>query len=105
MEAATLTACQAPLQILECCANVLSLLEEMLEKGSLLLLPDVGCGTYLCRAAMESAALSVFVNTGTLKDRNTAADLEGRVDSILHACLPLADRITASVTAQIRKEA
>lgn len=104
MEQATEAACQAPLEMVSCCARVLLLLEEMLEKGSRLLLSDVGCGAYLCKAAMQSAALSVFVNTSTLQNRQTAARLEREVEEVLHVCLPLADNIAASVTAHIRKE-
>jgi len=104
MEEAAIHACQAPLQIVACCAEALDLLEEMLEKGSKMLISDVGCGAYLCKAAMECAALSVFVNTKLLKNRETAAQLEGQVDETLRRCLPLADRIAASVTASIRKE-
>ncbi|MCC8151764.1 MAG: cyclodeaminase/cyclohydrolase family protein [Lachnospiraceae bacterium] len=37
--------------------EALALLEEMLEKGSRMLVSDVGCGAVLCRAAMESAAM------------------------------------------------
>ena len=104
LEEVTLNACQAPVEIVRCCEKVLLLLEEMLEKGSRLLITDVGCGALLCKAAMESAALNVFVNTGTLRDRETAARLEQEVDEILRTSLPLADRIAASVTAYIRKE-
>ena len=104
LEEVTRNACQAPVEIVRCCEKVLLLLEEMLEKGSRLLITDVGCGALLCKAAMESAALNVFVNTGTLRDRETAARLEQEVDEILRTSLPLADRIAASVTAYIRKE-
>lgn len=104
LEEVTRNACQAPVEIVRCCEKVLLLLEEMLEKGSRLLITDVGCGALLCKAAMESAALNVFVNTGTLRDRETAARLEQEVDAILRTSLPLADRISASVTAYIRKE-
>ena len=104
MEQATLGACHAPMQMLFACADVVLLLEELLEKGSRLLLADVGCGAYLCRAAMESAALSVFVNTAVLKNRECAAGIELQVDQILKTYLPLADRIAAEVTASIRKE-
>ena len=76
----------------------------MLAKGSRLLITDVGCGAALCRAAMESAALNVFVNTAALQNRDTAAALEQEADRLLLACLPLADRITAAVTAAVRKE-
>lgn len=104
MEQATLQACAAPMEMLLACGDVLRLLEELLEKGSRLLLADVGCGAYLCKAAMESAALSVFVNTGTLKDRKTAAKMEQQVDEIRKKYLPLADEIAASVCMYIRKE-
>lgn len=104
LEEVTLNACQAPMEILRCCAKVLLLLEEMLAKGSRLLITDVGCGAALCRAAMESAALNVFVNTAALQNRDTAAALEQEADRLLLACLPLADRITAAVTAAVRKE-
>ena len=104
LEEVTRNACQAPLEILRCGAAALVLMEEMLEKGSRLLVTDVGSGALLCKAAMESAALNIFVNTGTLQNRETAKQLEQEVDAILAASLPLADRIAASVTAIIRKE-
>ena len=42
MEEATLNAVQAPVEMVTCCGEALLLLEEMLEKGSRLLLSDVG---------------------------------------------------------------
>lgn len=104
MERASLNACVAPMQMLFACADVLYLLEELLEKGSRLLLADVGCGACLCKAAMECAALNVFVNTAALKNREMAADMEQQVDQILNTYRPLAHRIAESVTASIRKE-
>ena len=104
LEQATLGACLAPMQMLFACGDVLRLLEELLEKGSRMLLADVGCGAYLCKAAMESAALSVFVNTAAVKYRVSADIIELQVDQILKTYLPLADRIAASVTGHIRKE-
>lgn len=104
MEEATLNACRAPVEMVRCCGKALDLLAEMLEKGSKMLISDVGCGALLCKAAMESAALNVFVNTGTLTDREIAAKLEQEVDDALCTYLPLADRITASVAGYIRKE-
>ena len=104
MEEAALNACQAPMEMVRCCGKALLLLEEMLEKGSKMLISDVGCGALLCKAAMECAALSVFVNTGILKNRESAARLEQEVDDALQIYLPLADKIATSVTAYIRKE-
>lgn len=104
LEEATRNACHAPLEMIRCCCRALLLLEEMLEKGSRLLLTDVGCGALLCKSAMECAALSVFVNTAGLTDRESAAKMEQQVEDALGTYLPLADRIAASVTAYIRKE-
>lgn len=104
MEEASLNACQAPLEMVVCCGQAMLLLEEILEKGSRMFVSDVGCGALLCKAAMESAALTVFVNTASMKDRAVADKLEQQVDDALHTYLPLADRIAASATAYIRKE-
>ena len=104
LEEVTLNACQAPLEMVRCCSEALVLLEEMLEKGSRLLITDVGSGALLCKAAMESAALNVFVNTAGLKGRQTAKQMEQEVDTLLQAARPTADKIVASVAAYIRKE-
>ena len=100
LEAATWSACAAPAQMVRLCAQALDLLEEMLEKGSRMLLSDVGCGALLCRAAMESAAMNVFVNTATLS--GAAQELEAEMDRLLAQYLPKADRIAQEVTAHIR---
>lgn len=104
LEEAALNACKAPMEMVSCCGEALLLLEEMLEKGSRLLLSDVGCGALLCKAAMESAAMNVFVNTGSLQDRAVAMGMERQVDETLEKYLPMAERIAASVTATLRKE-
>lgn len=104
LEEAAQNACKAPLEMVHCCGKALLLLEEMLEKGSKLLISDVGCGALLCKAAMESAAMNVFVNTATLRDRETARQLEQQADDALRTYLPMADAIAASVTAYLRKE-
>ena len=104
LEEAALNACKAPMEMVSCCGEALLLLEEMLEKGSRLLLSDVGCGALLCKAAMESAAMNVFVNTGSLQDRAVAVGMDRHVDETLEKYLPMAERIAASVTATLRKE-
>ena len=103
LEQALLNACKAPLKIIESCAEVIKLLEEMSEKGSKLLISDVGCGAYLCRAAMESAALNVFVNTSLLKDRNEAAKIETQTEKILSEYCPRAVKVAMQVTKIIRR--
>ena len=103
LEQALLNACKAPLKMLEQCAEVIKLLEEMSAKGSRLLISDVGCGASLCNAAMESAALNIFVNTSLLKDRNNAAELEAQTDKILNEYSPRASEIVKNVSEIMRR--
>lgn len=104
LEDATLSACRAPLEMVRRCGEAIELLEAMEKKGSVMLLSDVGCGALLCRAAMESAALNVFVNTKTLADRAKAAELEEEAGALLARYLPRADKVAQTVTGRIRGE-
>ncbi|MDD6435617.1 MAG: cyclodeaminase/cyclohydrolase family protein [Clostridiales bacterium] len=103
LEEATLNACKAPMEMLETLSRAMELLEEMLSIGTKMLVSDVGCGAILCKAAMESAAMNVFINTGSLKDREMANRLETRADELLEVSTRKADRIACEVTRQIRK--
>jgi len=102
LESAALAACAAPLETAERCGEALGLLEEMLEKGSAMLVSDVGCGALLCRAALESAAMNVYVNTRLLRDRERAAGIEARVDRLAAASAARAGEIVRSVTERLR---
>ena len=103
LEQALLNACKAPLKMIESCSEIVILLEEMLVKGSRLLISDTGCGALLCKAAMESAALNVFVNTSLMKDRDEASKIEARTDEILNEYCPRASEIAYQVNKTIRR--
>lgn len=102
LEKATLDACAAPVEMVKRCGEAIELLAEMKEKGSAMLISDVGCGALLCRTAMEAAAMNVFINTKTLRDRRWAQKLEQDVDAHLRRYVPMAEHIVAAVTASIR---
>ncbi len=102
LEAATKAACKAPYEMMVEIAKSIELLEEMGEKGSKMLVSDVGCGALFARAALESASMNVFVNTKTLKDRVWAEDLEGRCDALLSEYIPRAEACAQSVMTRIR---
>jgi len=100
---ATLAACRAPMEMLRCCAGLLRLLEELYPLCKRLLLSDLGCAALLGRAAMESAAMNVFVNTRTLPEAD-ALPLEAEADALLAESLPRADALAGQVAAFLRKE-
>lgn len=103
LEEATKKACAAPMEMLEQCARAVELLEEMLEKSSVMLVSDVGCGAVCCKAAMECASLNVYINTKMLKDRVVAEALERRTDELLKEYGARASKIAAAVTTQLRE--
>lgn len=104
LEEATLRACEAPMEMVRCCGRAIDLLMEMLNKGSVMLVSDVGCGALLCGAAMESAAMNVYINTGSLRDRDRAKSIETEMDALLAAYVPKAEEIAKAVNLRIRKE-
>ena len=102
LEAATKFACVAPVEMMKSCCEAIELLEEMLEKGSVTLVSDVGCGALCCAAALESASMNIFVNTKTLLDRSVAADLDGQADAMLREYLPRARKVADEVNRRLR---
>lgn len=102
LEAATKAACKAPYEMMVEISKSIELLEEMGEKGSKMLVSDVGCGALFARAALESASMNVFVNTKTIKDRAWAEDLEAKCDALLSEYIPRAEACARSVMSRIR---
>ncbi len=105
LEEATKAACVAPVEMVRQCARAVEALEEMAEKGSRLLISDVGCGAALCAAALKAASLNVYVNTKTLADREHADALEHEVDELLACYVPRADALARTVEDRIRGRA
>ena len=72
------------------------------EKGSRMLISDVGCGALLCRAALEAASMNVFINTKSLTDRAYADEVDAECDDMLANYCPRAEKIAAEVGEAIR---
>ena len=102
LEAATKFACEAPIEMMKACCEAIELLEEMLEKGSVTLVSDVGCGALCCAAALESASMNIFVNTKTLLDREAAAKLDDQADAMLREYMPRARKVADEVNRRLR---
>lgn len=102
LESVTKFACEAPVKMMSACCEAIELLEEMLEKGSVTLVSDVGCGALCCMAALESASMNIFVNTKTLLDREAAAALDGQADAMLTEYLPRARKVADEVNRRLR---
>lgn len=96
LDDATVTACTAPMRIMELCCKALDAVAVFAEKGSRLALSDAGCAAVTIKAALQAASLNVLINTKSLSDRKAAEELnvkcldmlktyESRADSIYEA--------------------
>lgn len=102
MEEAFLTASLAPLEIMDTALECAHVLEVLVEKGSRLAISDVGVGIYFAQAAIEGAALNVYINTKMMKDRTRAEALNDRADAIIREGAALKEKISAATLAAIR---
>lgn len=97
LEAATLVACRVPVRIMELCCESLEAIRTFAKKGSRLAVSDAGCGAVCVKAALQAASLNVFINTKTLRDRETAESLNARCLSMLEQYGAMADEIFNAV--------
>ena len=104
LESALDAACAVPLQIMEKCAEGITLAEEYAAKGSVLAVSDAGCAATLCKAALQAASLNVFINTKLMTDRSCAGALDARADSLLNEFVPRADAVFESVMQKLRNK-
>jgi formiminotetrahydrofolate cyclodeaminase len=102
IQEATLAALEPPLEMMREIAKVIDLLEEMCDKGSRMLVSDVGCGASIAQGALVAASLNVFVNTKGLDDREKAAEIEAEVASMIDSCVPRCDLLVREVLGRIR---
>ena len=85
-------ASEVPLEIMRKCCEAIDFIEVYAQKGSVIAVSDAGCGAAICRAALESAALNVFINTKSMKDRALAESMNAEVNAMLgQYCAKAAD--------------
>ena len=101
MEACLQDAAAVPLEIMRSCGEVIRRMRTFAEQGSRLALSDAGCGAALAKAALESAALNVFINTTSMKDRAFADATEHEAAALLDQYRPEADAIYRMVLTDI----
>ncbi len=102
MEKNLVAACAAPLEMMRCCCEAAELLEEMMQKGSVMLVSDVGVGAALCSAALKGASLNIYINTKSMADRANADRINGETDEMLRKYVQLAERVYEEVARRLK---
>ena len=104
LEAALRTAASVPMEMLRTAGSMPELLRELLEKGTRLALSDVGCAAELCSACASSAHMNVLVNTGLMKDRDFASELDREADRILSETKEACGELYAAVRSALEQK-
>ena len=86
-------AAAAPLEVMEICAEAIELQMEFAEKGSKMAVSDAGVGVLLCKAGLKSAALNVYINTASMKDRDLADAMNEKADELIEIYSKRADEV------------
>ena len=97
MERLLLGAAEAPLRLMCDISEVLVIIERLADIGSRLALSDVGVAAAMCRAAMESASLNVYINTKYMKDRAKAQSLNDEASELVSMAVTLSEDILVQV--------
>lgn len=83
MQKALYEACKVPIEIMETTLNVMKCLSVIGEKGTIMAVSDAVGGMVLAQAALESAALNVYINTKSMKNRELAKELNYRAELLI----------------------
>ena len=95
-------ATEVPLNILILCADAMELMVEFQKKGSRLALSDAGSGAAMCKAAMESAKLNVYINLKLMKDEEKVRQYQAKMDEAFIRGMALADQVYREVEEELR---
>jgi len=97
LEAALVTACSVPLEIMEEIENIADVLDTLLEKGSKLVVSDVGVAAAMLRSAAEGAALNVYINTKLMENQRFAQSANKKADEMIMRVVPRCERVYMQV--------
>jgi formiminotetrahydrofolate cyclodeaminase len=91
-------ATETPLACARACAEVITLAKRAGEHGYAGVISDAGVGVLAANTALRSAALNVYINAPSLKDRAYAEQAVAEIDRMLETCA----QTTETVFSQVR---
>lgn len=102
MEENLLAASLVPLRIMELAVEVLSDLEELEKKGSVMAVSDVGVAVQFARTAVTGAVMNVYINTKSMKNWEKAQEINDRAGKALEEGIRLADQVYNIVLGRLK---
>jgi methenyltetrahydrofolate cyclohydrolase len=86
IQSSLLAATEAPLECARACAAVVALSKRAGQQGYAGVISDAGVGVLAANTALRSAALNVYINAPSLKDRAYAAAATAELEKLLDDC-------------------
>jgi len=101
IQSSLLAATEAPLRCARACAAVVALSKRAGEQGYAGVISDAGVGVLAANTALRSAALNVYINAPSLKDRAYAAAATAELEKLLDDCARESELVFALVRSRI----
>ena len=102
MQVCLTRAASVPLDLLRLSKKVLDLHEDLLEKGSIMLLSDVGVGVAMLRSAALSARINVMINIKDIDDQVYVTRTSEEVEDLVADIVKRSDYIYDEVFRRLR---
>ena len=101
IQAALKQATDAPLRAVKACHEVIELSAVVAEKGNLNVISDAGVAVLAANAGLRSAALNVYINAKSIKDREFAEIRLGEVNALTELAALKTEEVYAVVRGKI----
>jgi methenyltetrahydrofolate cyclohydrolase len=102
IQSSLLGATEAPLACARACAEVIALSRRAGEKGYAGVISDAGVGVLAANTALRSAALNVYINAPSLKDRAFADAATAELEQLLDDCARESELVFELVRSRLR---
>jgi formiminotetrahydrofolate cyclodeaminase len=101
IQAALKQATDAPLRAVKACHEVIKLSAVVAEKGNVNVISDAGVAVLAANAGLRSAALNVYINAKSIKDRDFAEIRLGEVNALTELAAQKTEEVYAVVRGKI----
>ena len=98
------TCVKPPMQVLQCCSKIISLLRPMLLSAGKLLLGDVACSASMLYGACIAAEFSVYANTRLMQNSSKAKEIESEVELLQKENAALVEQICKQAKSELLEE-
>jgi methenyltetrahydrofolate cyclohydrolase len=102
MEIALEQACTVPLEIIKKTIEAIKLHDQLSKLGIRTAISDIGVGVAFCKAALEGASLSIFINTKLMKNDGNSSRLNEEAEQLLQTGKQKANAIFHEVSTWLK---